>query len=76
MTNLIDRGQIFRGKAVDDLAMIIQIRWFIEQGGCELTEEILAWFDHHTDLRTVYALAGTELGLQPRAERETAKAKA
>ena len=75
MTNPTDRRQIYSGRAMDDLAVIIQIRWLIEHSGYEETEAILAWFDHRVDLPITYAEAGFELGLPTQAEREAMKAK-
>jgi len=60
--------QAFSGRAVDDLAVIIQIRWLIENSGYDDTAAMLAWFDHHTDLPMIYAEAGIDLGLAERAK--------
>jgi hypothetical protein len=64
--------QAFSGRAVDDLAMIIRIRWLIENSGYDDTAAMLAWFDHYADLRKIYAEAGVDLGLAEQAKQEPA----
>jgi hypothetical protein len=46
---------------VDDLSVIIRIRWLIENSGYDDTAAMLAWFDHRIDLPKIYAEAGTDL---------------
>jgi hypothetical protein len=68
MTDLTECRQIYSGRAIDDLAVFLQIRWLIEQSGYEEAKAMLSWLDDRVDLPKVYAEAGAELGFPARAE--------